>query len=185
MPPIPPMPPPGMGGTSFFWCSATMASVVIMRPAEHTRRRTVLRQDSDALLAGKLFDDRGNRMSPSHAAKGGRRYRYYVSQAILQGRKHRSPVCQRARLNSGSPMQYEAPLPYQTTGVRSGFPTDSEPPANRAQSSGERRRHLIRAKERTILLRICAPRLNASRLAGQRSRFGWPKLRPAILWTAP
>ena len=26
-------------------------------------------------------------MSPSHAAKGGRRYRYYVSQAILQGRK--------------------------------------------------------------------------------------------------
>ena len=26
-------------------------------------------------------------MSPSHAAKGGRRWRYYVSQAILQGRK--------------------------------------------------------------------------------------------------
>jgi hypothetical protein len=40
------------------------------------------------LLAGKLFDDRGNRMSPSHAAKGGRRWRYYVSQAVLQGRKH-------------------------------------------------------------------------------------------------
>jgi site-specific DNA recombinase len=36
---------------------------------------------------GKLFDDRGNRMSPSHATKRGRRYRYYVSQAILQGRK--------------------------------------------------------------------------------------------------
>jgi hypothetical protein len=27
-------------------------------------------------------------MSPSHAAKGGRRWRYYVSQAVLQGRKH-------------------------------------------------------------------------------------------------
>ena len=26
-------------------------------------------------------------MSPSHATKGGRRYRYYVSQAVLQGRK--------------------------------------------------------------------------------------------------
>jgi site-specific DNA recombinase len=38
-------------------------------------------------LAGKLFDDRGNRMSPSHATKRGRRYRYYVSQAILQGHK--------------------------------------------------------------------------------------------------
>ena len=45
------------------------------------------RANSDALLAGKLFDDRGNRMSPSHATKGGRRYRYYVSQAILQGRQ--------------------------------------------------------------------------------------------------
>ena len=31
-------------------------------------------QNSEALLAGKLFDDRGNRMSPSHAAKGGRRW---------------------------------------------------------------------------------------------------------------
>ena len=55
---------------------------------EHATRRTGSRQDLDALLAGKLFDDRGNRMSPSHAAKGGRRWRYYVSQALLQGRKH-------------------------------------------------------------------------------------------------
>ncbi len=53
-------------------------------------------QNSDALLAGKLFDDRGNRMSPSHAAKGGRRWRYYVSQAILQGRKHEAGSVARA-----------------------------------------------------------------------------------------
>src|ERR1700678_1658346 len=56
--------------------------------AEHAQRRTGSRQDSDALLASKLFDDRGNRMSPSHATKGGRRWRYYISQAVLQGRKH-------------------------------------------------------------------------------------------------
>jgi site-specific DNA recombinase len=38
-------------------------------------------------LSGLLYDDRGNRMSPSHVRKGdGRRYRYYVSQALLQGR---------------------------------------------------------------------------------------------------
>jgi site-specific DNA recombinase len=55
--------------------------------AEHAQRRASSRQDSDALLAGKLFDDRGNRMSPSHLTKGGRRYRYYISQAVLQGRK--------------------------------------------------------------------------------------------------
>jgi site-specific DNA recombinase len=58
------------------------------RLAQQARRNTASRQQhSDALLAGKLFDDRGNRMSPSFAAKGGRRWRYYVSQAILQNRK--------------------------------------------------------------------------------------------------
>ena len=46
-----------------------------------------LRRNCEALLLGKLFDDRGNPMSPSFAAKGGQRWRYYVSQAILQGRK--------------------------------------------------------------------------------------------------
>jgi site-specific DNA recombinase len=56
--------------------------------AEHARRTAGDCQNSDALLAGKLFDDRSNRMSSSHAAKGGRRWRYYVSQAVLQGRKH-------------------------------------------------------------------------------------------------
>src|SRR5271170_7810462 len=55
--------------------------------AAHGNRRKNPRQDSDALLAGKLFDDRGNTMSPSHATKGGKRWRYYVSQALLQGRK--------------------------------------------------------------------------------------------------
>jgi site-specific DNA recombinase len=43
------------------------------------------RQSSDALLAGKLYDDGGNRMSPTWAGKGSKRWRYYVSQAALQG----------------------------------------------------------------------------------------------------
>jgi hypothetical protein len=38
-------------------------------------------------MAGRLFDDRGNRMSPTHANKRGVRYRYYVSHALLQNRK--------------------------------------------------------------------------------------------------
>lgn len=40
-----------------------------------------------SLLAGKIFDDKGNRMSPSHSNTRNRRYRYYVSQAITQFRK--------------------------------------------------------------------------------------------------
>jgi site-specific DNA recombinase len=58
------------------------------RLAEHAQRKTAARhQHSDALLAGKLFDDKSNRMSPSFAAKGGRRWRYYISRALLRGRK--------------------------------------------------------------------------------------------------
>ena len=38
------------------------------------------------ILSGRLFDNGGNRMSPTHANKGGARYRYYVSQAVLQGK---------------------------------------------------------------------------------------------------
>src|SRR5450631_4080805 len=49
--------------------------------------RRVTRSQSPAFLMGLLYDDRGHRMSPSHANKKGVRYRYYVSQALLQNRK--------------------------------------------------------------------------------------------------
>jgi len=41
---------------------------------------------SPAILAGRIFDDRGNRMTPTHTNKRGARYRYYVSHALLQKR---------------------------------------------------------------------------------------------------
>jgi DNA invertase Pin-like site-specific DNA recombinase len=42
---------------------------------------------SNALLLGKIYDDRGNRMTPSYGIKRGIRYRYYVSAALVQGNK--------------------------------------------------------------------------------------------------
>jgi site-specific DNA recombinase len=36
-------------------------------------------------LIGKLFDETGERLTPSHAVKGNRRYRYYVSRRLLNG----------------------------------------------------------------------------------------------------
>jgi site-specific DNA recombinase len=43
------------------------------------------RQQSQSLLMGRIFDDRGNRMTPSHAVKNGVRYRYYISSVLIQG----------------------------------------------------------------------------------------------------
>ncbi len=54
------------------------------RLAENAVGRQIRLRGSPAILTGRIFDDRGNRMSPSHANKLGVRYRYYVSQAILQ-----------------------------------------------------------------------------------------------------
>jgi site-specific DNA recombinase len=60
-------------------------AVQAKRAANAVARQHRLR-GSAAILTG-LFDDRGNRMSPTHANKRGVRYRYYVSHALLQNRK--------------------------------------------------------------------------------------------------
>jgi site-specific DNA recombinase len=54
-------------------------------------RRCRLR-GSPALLSGRIYDDQGNRMSPSHTQKGGARYRYYVSQAVRNKPRTAQPV---------------------------------------------------------------------------------------------
>jgi site-specific DNA recombinase len=47
--------------------------------------RTTVRNKSNHLLAGLLFDDAGHRMVPTHATKAGIRYRYYISTPFLHG----------------------------------------------------------------------------------------------------
>jgi site-specific DNA recombinase len=57
---------------------------------EQLNNHNAARMKSEALLAGRIFDDRGNRMSPSHARKRGIKYRYYLSTALIQGRAERA-----------------------------------------------------------------------------------------------
>jgi len=40
--------------------------------------RRVRLKGSPAILTGRIFDDRGKRMSPTHSNKHGVRYRYYL-----------------------------------------------------------------------------------------------------------
>jgi site-specific DNA recombinase len=55
------------------------------RLKEQAVERLAVRSSSPSLLAGRIFDDRMNPMTPTHANKNGVRYRYYVSHALLQG----------------------------------------------------------------------------------------------------
>lgn len=52
--------------------------------ANKTMQHSPIDRKNPSLLAGKLFDDKNNYMSPSHSNKNGKRYRYYISQAIIQ-----------------------------------------------------------------------------------------------------
>ena len=60
------------------------------RMQRHSVARKIRRSSSPAILTGRIYDDAGHPMSPSHTNKQGVRYRYYVSQALAQGQKHRA-----------------------------------------------------------------------------------------------
>lgn len=57
--------------------------------ASVTARQLKLR-GSPSILASRIFDERGNRMTPTHTNKNGARYRYYISHALLQKRNGKS-----------------------------------------------------------------------------------------------
>ena len=63
---------------------ATLFEAVQAKLAAQARARRCRLRGSPAIVSGRLFDDCGNRMSPSHTNKDGARYRYYVSQTVLQ-----------------------------------------------------------------------------------------------------
>jgi DNA invertase Pin-like site-specific DNA recombinase len=54
--------------------------------------RITIRNVSEHLLTGLLFDDAGHRMVPTHATKAGIRYRYYVSLPHLYGESRTAAV---------------------------------------------------------------------------------------------
>src|ERR1039457_4781233 len=55
-------------------------------------RQSVPRKVAPSILAGLVFDAEGNRYTPTHAVKKGRRYRYYTSQAVIQKQKKPSSL---------------------------------------------------------------------------------------------
>jgi DNA invertase Pin-like site-specific DNA recombinase len=66
---------------------------------ESPRKRAArTRADTPALLKGLLFGPDGAAFSPTHTRKGGRLYRYYVSQTVL---KHGAGACPVGRVPAG------------------------------------------------------------------------------------
>ncbi|MDP3674378.1 MAG: recombinase family protein [Novosphingobium sp.] len=61
---------------------AVFEAVQVMLAKARVERRIRVNAKEASLLAGVLYDGLGRRMSPSHANKAGKRYRYYVSQVL-------------------------------------------------------------------------------------------------------
>jgi site-specific DNA recombinase len=55
--------------------------------SDHQGRRNGLKANSPSLLVGLLQDAEGNRFTPCHTSKNGRRYRYYVCPAASDGKE--------------------------------------------------------------------------------------------------
>jgi site-specific DNA recombinase len=70
----------------------TLFDAVQQKLTDQWTTRSKIRNASDHLLTGLLFDDAGRRMVPTHATKGGLRYRYYVSLPHLYGESKTASV---------------------------------------------------------------------------------------------
>jgi site-specific DNA recombinase len=55
--------------------------------ANRVERANGVRGRHPSLLTGMVFDERGERLTPTHAVKKGTRYRYYVSTSLVTGAK--------------------------------------------------------------------------------------------------
>ncbi len=58
-----------------------------MLDRNRVERRTCSQSSNPSLLTGLIFDGDGQRMTPTHAVKSGKRYRYYVSRHLTTDRK--------------------------------------------------------------------------------------------------
>jgi site-specific DNA recombinase len=65
--------------------SRNLFDAVQAKLSEQATNHEASRISSEALLTGLIYDDRGNRMTPAHARKGGIKYRYYISGVLLHG----------------------------------------------------------------------------------------------------
>jgi len=62
-------------------------SAVQAKLSSNLTRRRQARIESGAILGGLIFDDGGNRMSPTYTMRRGNRYRYYISPPHLQRKR--------------------------------------------------------------------------------------------------
>jgi DNA invertase Pin-like site-specific DNA recombinase len=137
------------------------------RLSEQANHHATKQVRSGALLTGRIFDDRGNRMTPSHSRKGGVKYPYYICSALVQGR-----AAQAGSISRVPAREIEA-LVIRSVRERLKLPVD------RADDETLVREHVMRVEVRPdrLLIELAASDdSNARRkTANQRIEVPWRK----------
>jgi site-specific DNA recombinase len=115
----------------------------------------VRRAASGALLMGRIFDDRGNRMTPSTAKKGSVRYRYYVSSVLAQGRKGEAGAIARVSASKMEAIVVDA--------LRGAYP----------EGAGLNQRELVEARAERVIVRAGSILIHPSTEASERIEIAW------------
>jgi DNA invertase Pin-like site-specific DNA recombinase len=93
------------------------------------------RQQSQSLLMGRIFDDRGNRMTPSHAVKNGVRYRYYISSVLIQGQPDKAAKLNRVPASEIEKLILSAVRKHLTEKAHNKMGAENSPSLNDKNSS--------------------------------------------------
>jgi site-specific DNA recombinase len=104
---------------------------------------------SPSILAGRIFDEHGNRMTPTHTNKQGARYRYYVSHSALQKRGQGASKAMRV-----GAVELEAVVVKSIRGqlIARGQRTSAQPESDREFIEQHLERLVIRDREIEIYL---------------------------------
>ncbi len=114
---------------------------------------------SPSLLAGLIFDGDGNRMTPTHAVKHGKRYRYYISRPLTtEGRQNapnasRVPAAEIEQLvgNRIRQLLSEAATVFDAVGTHVHEPAEQKHLVDRATELARTWPELLPARARSIL----------------------------------
>jgi len=136
--------------------------------------RQVRLKGSPAILTGRIFDDRGNRMSPTHTNKLGVRYRYYVSHAVLQKRKAQTGSVARVPAP-----EIESLVLATVRGHLTATGGGESPIAMTDRDLIERQVERITVKPQAIEIRLVAP----TEVTDEAARV--PPITIALPWAAP
>lgn len=149
------------------------------------------RKATTSLLVGKLFDESGDRLTPSHSRKNGKRLRYYISRRLVKdrSRKHpdawRLPAEQVERLLSDLVAQHLGHPEAASSMIQNASAAEIVSVAEKLKDLAQKRACLALVERADLRPGLVTVQLSAAVLAKQLGRQSEQINRPNLMIEAP